>query len=278
MYIPQFDLLFDVEHGDRNDDEVNLLEAGMNYGWKWVRGYHEDNNFPGEADFIANYTPHPMIPGDRLVEAFYSFCAVPQPDTNEYLAWCTPAPSDGIYYNSDGIPEWKNSLLVVSLKNGTVTDNQVHVLKLAADGRSLLPSTSENPNPETFFAEDQGVNGRLRDIAISPDGTKIYLINNSGGDGVDKITVYTVESTSTADDNETSKMIQFYPNPATDIMQIESKFGIRKIEIHSLAGKLMQTESNVVTQVNVSGLPQGMYLARIHTTDGKSVSKKFIRQ
>jgi len=226
MYIPEMDLLFDVEHGDRTDDEVNLLEAGMNFGWKWVRGYHADNNYPGEAEFIANYTPHPMIPGDHLVEAFYSFCAAPQPDTDEYLDWCTPAPSDGIYYNYDGIPEWKNSLLVVSLKNGSVTDNQVHVLKLTPDGRGLLSSTPGNPNPQTFFAGDQAVNGRLRDIAISPDGKKIFLINN-GGDGItDKISVYTVQSTTaTKDMTEADASIQFYPNPASDLMTVQSKEG-----------------------------------------------------
>lgn len=273
MYIPDKDLLFDVEHGDRTDDEVNLLEPGMNYGWKWVRGYHGDNNYPGEAEFIADYAPHPMIAGDRLVEAFYSFCAVPQPSSDEYLEWCTPAPSDGIYYGSTGIPEWTNSLLVVSLKNGTVTDNQVHVLKLTADGTGL-----REPEPETFFAEDQALNGRLRDIAYSPDGTKIYLINNSGGDGVDKITVYTLRSTATDDIKEADASIQFYPNPASDLMMVTSKEGIEQLEVYNLSGKLMFSEKEKVTHLNVNALAEGMYIAKMNTTSGKIVTKKFVKQ
>ena len=278
MYNPGEDLLFDAEHGDRTDDEVNLLEAGMNYGWKWVRGYHGDNNYPGEAEFIADYTPHPMIEGDRLVEAFYSFCAQPQPSSDEYLEWCTPAPSDGIYYGSTGIPEWTNSLLVVSLKNGTVTDNEVHVLKLTPDGRGLLPSTSDNPNPETFFGEDQGKNGRLRDIAYSPDGKKIFLINNFGGDGVDKITVYTLNSTATEDIKEADASIQFYPNPASERMMVTSKEGIEQLDVYDLSGKLMLSEKEKVTELNVNDLPEGMYIAKMYTTNGIIASKKFVKQ
>lgn len=278
MYNPQMDLLYSVEHGDRTDDEVNLLEAGMNYGWKWVRGYHGDNNFPGEADFIANYTPHPDIEGDRLVEAFYSFCAVPQPDTPEYLVWCTPAPSDGMYYNSDGIPEWKNSLLITSLKNGDVTDNQVHVLKLTPDGRGILPSTSENPNPRTFFGEDQALNGRLRDITTSPDGRTIYLINNNDSDITEKITVYTLQSTAVTDAGDEDDIVRFYPNPASDRMTIESKQGIRSIDIYNVAGEFITHATDHVTGINVSDLANGMYIARLKLTDGATVTKKFIRQ
>lgn len=276
MYIPHLDLLFDAEHGDRTDDEVNLLEAGMNFGWKWVRGYHGDDNFPGEAAFIANYTPHPMIAGDRLVEAFYSFCAEPQPESDEFLEWCTPAPSDGIYYDSDGIPEWKHSLLVVSLKNGTVTDNEVHVLKLAPDGRSLLPSTAENPNPQSFFAEDQELNGRLRDIAFSPDGRKIFLINNNGSKITEKITVYTVQSTATDDIADSS--ISIYPNPASDRISISPETGISAISIYNMAGELMSSDQPSMGQIDVHNLSEGIYTAKVLTTDGTILHKRFVKQ
>ena len=61
--------------------------------------------------------------------------------------------------------------------------------KLDQNGK-ILPSTLENPNPVKFFGQDQSLNGRLRDIAYSKDGRKIYLINN-GGTSSDKIIVYT---------------------------------------------------------------------------------------
>ena len=278
MYIPQHDLLFDIEHGDRTDDEVNLLEKGMNYGWKWVRGYHTDNNYPGESAFIANYTPHPDIAGDRLVPAFYSFCAEPQPASDEYLEWCTPAPSDGIYYNSDAIPEWKNSFLITSLKNGTNTDNQIHVLRLTEDGRGLMPSTEESPNPQTFFAEDQATNGRLRDIAMSPDGKQLFMINN-GPEGVtEKITVYTTVTTATDDVRNAGTAIRFFPNPASDVIRVESEVPITGIEVYSLAGELVSSQDKNLSSIQVSHLAEGMYIAKMRTTQGINMTSKFIRQ
>ncbi|MGB4850042.1 MAG: PQQ-dependent sugar dehydrogenase, partial [Saprospiraceae bacterium] len=277
MYVPQLDLLFDAEHGDRTDDEINLLHAGMNYGWKWVRGYHDDNNYPGEAEFIANYQPDARIAGDHLVEAFYSFCNEPQPVSDDYLSWCTIAPSDGIYYNSGGIPEWKNSLLVVSLKNGSTTDNEVHVLKLTPGGE-LMPSTPGNPNPEDFFGADQEVNGRLRDIAISPDGRKIFLINN-GGDGIsDKISVYTVQSTTATSDITEVDVIQFYPNPANDLITVQSKEGIVSLKIYNLSGELIQSNKGNVTLLHVAGLADGTYFAKINTMSGLYFTKQFVKQ
>lgn len=279
MYIPQHDLLFSIEHGDRTDDEVNMLEKGLNYGWKWVRGYHADNNYPGEAEFISTYQPHPDIEGDRLVQAFYSFCAEAQPDSDEFLEWCTPAPSDGIYYNSDAIPEWKNSFLITSLKNGTFTDNEIHVLHLNEDGRGLRPSTPENPNPETFFAEDQLVNGRLRDIAVSSDGMNIYLINN-GGEGIpDKITTYTYQAVvATEDVKEADASIQFFPNPATDVIMIETNETITSFEIYGTSGEKLKHVNPTINAIDVRDLADGMYFVKIRTSDGRYFTRKFVRQ
>ena len=191
VYNPNLDLLYAIEHGDRTDDEINILEKGMNYGWKNVHGFHDDGNFPGEAAYVSNYVPHPQIANDQLVEPIYSICQVPTPNSNNGSSWCTVAPSDGIYYKSSSIPEWTNSILLVTLKKGDNTSMELYQFKLNAQG-TMETSTSQNPNPKKYFAEDQELNGRLRDIALSPDGKKIYLINNGGGTAnTDKITVYT---------------------------------------------------------------------------------------
>jgi glucose/arabinose dehydrogenase len=45
--------LFSTEHGPDHDDEINVLEAGSNYGWPEVMGVGGD----GFVDPIATYTP-----------------------------------------------------------------------------------------------------------------------------------------------------------------------------------------------------------------------------
>ncbi len=275
MFNPESETLYSVEHGDRTDDEINKLEAGMNYGWKEVRGYHFDNNHPGEKEFIEDYVPHPQIQGDRLVEAFYSWCAAPDTSAD----WCTVAPSDGIYYPSDGgIPQFRNSLLVVTLKQGKYANKEVYHFRLDKDGK-LLPSTEVNPNPKQFFAEDQEVNGRIRDIALSPDGKKIFLINNGASPNGDKISVYTYDETGGLN-GEGDPKFRFYPNPTSDfgvIQGLEDPSLLKKMELTDGKGKSMEVELNADQQMDVSELASGIYLLKLYF-ENETYSLRFLKQ
>jgi len=278
MYNPTQNILYELEHGDRTDDEINILKKGMNYGWKDVRGYHADNNYPGEAAYISGYVPNPLCASDGLQEAFYSWCATPQPSSSTYTDWCTVAPSDGIYYNSTAIPNWTNSLLVVTLKDGLNTDQEVFQFKLDAAGTSIVPSTTLTPNPSTFFAADESLNGRLRDIAVSPDGTKIYLINN-GGTSTDKITVYTyINSVEVKPGSKNEITIELFPNPSNEVIKLQCAEDIESVEICNLLGERMSKEANHVKEVNISNLTKGIYLLKINTTSYKQQIKKFVKE
>ncbi len=279
MYNPNLDIIYDIEHGDRTDDEINILHKGMNYGWKYVRGYHADNNYPGEANYIKNYVPDKNIANDSLVEAFYSFCATPQDTAANYLDWCTVAPSDGLYYGSAGIPAWTNSLLLVTLKDGASTDMQVYQFKLRSDGK-LDSSTASNPNPKKYFAADQKQNGRLRDIAVSPDGKKIYLINNFGANK-DKITVYAYDSLASGlADIVIADDINIYPNPANDVLKInvsDNDIRIQKIVIYNMLGQVINIENKNNLSINISNFFKGFYTIEIITNNG-SCAKKFLKE
>jgi aldose sugar dehydrogenase len=279
IYNPLKDVLYNVEHGDRTDDEINVVEAGKNYGWKNVRGYHNDNNYPGESAFVANYVPLVNMPNDGLKEPLFSWCDAPQPnDSIPYLDWCTVAPSDGNYYSDTTIHEWKNSLLVVTLKNGTVTDNQVYVFKLDTTGKQLLPSTLQNPNPTKFFAADQALNGRLRDITFSPDGKKIFLINN-GGIASDKITVYEYDNSLTVKKVlEYDNRIQIIPNPITSNFSLNTWKNILEIKILDCLGKDCPFNQFSSEQIDVSNLKSGMYFIKISLVNNKTTTLKFVKE
>jgi aldose sugar dehydrogenase len=137
--------LYSSEHGPDSDDEVNIIEKGRNYGWPSVRGFCE---------------------GSEL-----SFCTtnnVKEP----VKAWTPTIATAGLdYYNNNLFPQWKNSLLLATLKN-----NRLYQLKLDAPGTSVT-ETNEFYN---------GKYGRLRDICIAPDG-KVYLCTGNGSN--DKIIV-----------------------------------------------------------------------------------------
>ncbi len=69
------------------------------------------------------------------------------------------------YYNNNLLPQWKNSLLMMTLKNSSIRQ-----LKLSDDGRSIIQT-------QTFFKDQWG---RLRDLCISPAG-KVYVCTSNGG-------------------------------------------------------------------------------------------------
>ena len=131
--------LYSSEHGETTNDEINIIERGRNYGWPFVEGFCD---LPAEQSFCAD---------NNVKEPIY--------------AWTpTVAPSGTEFYNSNHISQWKRSLLVTFLK-----DQKLRQIKLNAAGTAV-----ESVN-EYFVGEF----GRLRDVAISPDG-KVYLCTDNG--------------------------------------------------------------------------------------------------
>lgn len=279
IYNQPLGIVYEIEHGDRTDDEINIVEPGKNYGWKHIRGYHSDNNYPGEATSISSFTPNPGITGDGLKEPLFSWCSTPQPTIGTNYDWCTVAPSDGIHYsfNGTGIPGWENSLLVVTLKKGANTDREMYKLMLTANGLSLTPSTSVTPNPERLFAQDQTLNGRLRDIALSSDGKKIYLINNGGADR-DKITVYTYSGpTGTAENVNGNFDFNVYPNPTDGRLTITSNQKINCVEVFDVLGKKVYSCFSDFESVTLPEELAGYYLIKVKSISGKEVMKPLVK-
>lgn len=131
--------LYSSEHGETTNDEINIIERGRNYGWPFVEGFCD---LPAEQSFCSD---------NNVKEPIY--------------AWTpTVAPSGIEFYNSNHISQWKRSLLVTFLK-----DQKLRQIKLNAAGTAV-----ESVN-EYFVGEY----GRLRDVAISPDG-KVYLCTDNG--------------------------------------------------------------------------------------------------
>jgi hypothetical protein len=67
---------------------------------------------------------------------------------------------------------------------------------------------------------------------------------------------------------ENALQINVYPNPASETVHIE---GIEadEVRIYNGLGQMVKTVQ-YANEINVSDLPEGIYLMRITTTDGKS--------
>lgn len=138
--------LWVTEHGASDNDEVNRIESGRNYGWPNVRGRCDGDAGSGEIPFCqANNVAEP-------------------------LATWTPtiAPAGLDWYESDLIPQWSGSLLFASLKDATL-----YRLPLSADRGSVVEII---PLYVRAF-------GRMRAVLVGPDGTVYIGTSNRDGRG-----------------------------------------------------------------------------------------------
>lgn len=177
-------LLYESEHGPSTDDEVNLIEAGRNYGWPNVAGYRDEKAYvyanwsASTPDSCATLPAGGVVPASvpsqtefawshpQFSAPLRTFFTVDSAANVRGIGSATIAPGGLGVYTATAIPGWRSSLLVLSLIRGVV-----YRLGIADDGRSVV-----DPPQELL-----GTANRYRDIALDPDGRTIYLATDSEG-------------------------------------------------------------------------------------------------
>jgi PQQ-dependent dehydrogenase (s-GDH family) len=188
--------LYQAEQGPKTDDEVNVLRRGGNYGWPRVAGYRDDKAYTYNNWSASSPTPcrdltysdletPSSVPRQResdftapFVSPIRTFGTVDNgfdftdPRCAEgglyFICWPTNAPSSLTYYWAIpglGIPGWDHSLLMTTLKDGSV-----YRLKLTSNGTGIRSVTK--------MWSDQN---RYRDTTSSPDGRSVYVATDNSG-------------------------------------------------------------------------------------------------
>ncbi|MDP8997628.1 MAG: PQQ-dependent sugar dehydrogenase [Pseudomonadota bacterium] len=185
--------LYASEHGPKTDDEINILKSGGNYGWPHVAGFRDNKAYqyarwadaskPCASLHFSDLTIDPSVPTENetdwnepFIPPIATLFTVPS-DWNfsdpkcgdiQFICWPTVAPSSILAYRpaKGGIPGFDNSLLVTTLKRGSL-----YRLPLSADGQTI-----SGPIERYFQTEN-----RYRDIEIGPDGRTFYIATDPGG-------------------------------------------------------------------------------------------------
>jgi len=79
------------------------------------------------------------------------------------------------------------------------------------------------------------------------------------------------------DDIILANSISVYPNPVTDILIIDSKIPVDKVEIYSILGKKVKEFKSNFDALPVHEISAGLYIVKIQS-DNNTVSKKIIKQ
>jgi glucose/arabinose dehydrogenase len=130
------------EHGPRGGDELNIPQAGKNYGWP-VIGFgidyngakiHESTSKPGMEQPIRQWTP-------------------------------VIAPSGMAFYTGDLFPQWKNNLFIGGLGSQALVRLELDGEKVTKEERLL-----------------QDMRQRIRDVRAGPDGALWLLTDSPKGE------------------------------------------------------------------------------------------------
>ena len=185
------DKLFSCEHGPASDDELNIIVSGGNYGWPHVAGFYDNQGYrfidwstaPKGAKFDATVPVEGVkvylesdwtLPKNYInpvktfytVNSDYNYHDADKYGGLSYAQWPTVAPSSIEYYNDGPLVGWDNSILMTTLKSGTLFR-----IKLNQKGDNVQGDVA------TFLKTPN----RYRDICISPDKTTFYIITDSVG-------------------------------------------------------------------------------------------------
>lgn len=293
-------ILYESEHGPYSDDEINIIRKGHNYGFPFIMGF-ADGNYDGSKAGAGSTLPEIIseVQNKSSIESTYpysdpigSYFAATQeevstfytndinntpPYLNYYLQYPTIAPSGIDHYSSTTIPGWKNSLLVANLKLASV-----YRLKLSDSGEAIEIDSLK------YF---QGL-GRFRDLAISPDGLKIYVstdsigaIKGAPGESIQPPNKGCILEFSYVGSSSTefllSEEIQIIPNPASKQFTLSLPIELlnSKVSITNNFGKIMmvaQTQSDQ-TNFNLAEMTPGLYYVTITTLDKTYVKKLLIQ-
>ncbi len=91
-------------------------------------------------------------------------------------------------------------------------------------------------------------------------------------------------TTSSSLDNMESRLtetdIKLYPNPAHDVLNISSTMDLESIRVINMAGQEMMNRQNASqsNQLDISSIPNGIYLVSIITKNQEMITKKFVKE
>ena len=140
--------LWEMEHGPKGGDELNLIEPGKNYGWPLVA-------------YATNYDGTPIPSPDNN----------PPPGLTKPVIYWNPviAPGSLTFYKGTMFKDWNGSALIGGMVSKTLN-------RVTFDGKG-------GAKP----AERWNMDKRVRDVAVAPDGA-IWIVEDTTTGGLYRLT------------------------------------------------------------------------------------------
>lgn len=143
--------LWEVEHGTRGGDELNIARKGLNYGWPDVAYGIEYRGQPIREGLTARQgSEQPIYYWDPVI-----------------------APSGMMFYTGDLFPAWKGSLFIGGLASMNLVRLDLKGDRVIGEERLLRDL---QPKPERIRDVRQGPEGAIYIVTDSPQGRVLKLV------------------------------------------------------------------------------------------------------
>lgn len=274
--------LYSSEHGDKVDDELNIIEAGKNYGWPLISGYNDDlgygycnwSAYPANCgSYNQNTCPGPYIDEATSYASIsadfnepigtYNSTVTVEP-TGGYLTWPTVAPSSIDIYEAGLIPDWDKSILVPMLKGNKILRAKLNVTVDALESQ--------------VYEEFHSASGtRYRDIAMDPDGITIYTVTDGGA--VERLK-FVGTTLSIENFKKSEYAFALIPNPASDHFKLHFKNNMNisklNIQIIDMQGRIVKQLKDIGnnSSISASTFSNGLYFVKIEDENKKEIAVK----
>lgn len=247
-----------------NADHVILSQGGKIYkttdaGENWVESSTGLESLDPNYDLVMKMVQNPL-------------------NTNQF----TITTSGGIFTSTDNGENWEqiSPLFAHNIGHSPYTDGHmvavIHnsnasgfALRYTKDGGQ----TWETIDPTDLYFLNTTHVFTSSAISFGEDFADIYIATSDLG-----LVKFTLDLTtlSVSDPQFVSdKLTVIYPNPATDFVNIATKEKISQVEIFNMAGqKIITSASN---KISVSHMSKGVYLIKITLENGKTETKKLIK-
>ncbi len=219
---------FCLREGQENEDAENAVQLNV-YNQGAVALFTFADNRGADDSASVNGTPSCGVYGGN--DVWYKFTA----------------PSDGkveVHHNN-AAGDWSSFVFAVydSPTSNTALDCQIIYISgntAPYDVKTVTGLTAGN----TYYL-------RVYDYANNNFGISSFVLRKTAAaSGVEDIT---------------SLDFNYYPNPVTEVININAQDNIQKIELFNINGQIVKTiePNNKKTKLNISSLPAGMYLMKV---------------
>ena len=210
---------------------------------------------------ISNVTVANINNNSTLTAGYEDFTSVTG-NVNKGQTYTFTASFTGTSYSSDQVLVW------VDLNQDKDFDDAGEQLLVTATGKS--PWTGSITIPSTATLGNTRMRVRMHDSSLGPNATPC---GNSSYGQVEDYTLNIADAL--AVDETTKTAVKVYPIPVNDILNIDSPNKVKTLTIYDASGKVVYTQNlnSNKSQVNVSKLTPGSYVAKITTDTGVQTIK-----